>query len=198
MHQVWTRAELSTVAKETHEIFPKDLPQPRQTSFVPSYEKEPPAMSLLLGWEYGRLWLKEHKQSIEKETSKQKPYFVESDFSWWVSKRTVVLDRRQIFTKKKQNPHVKNCNLTAFALSKINRLKYKEEEAAANGAKASKSPDAAKAARPPDGQPAPSADAEKAKICNCKDCKQRRTGGQATKRTDHNHEDRRSTSIPWY
>lgn len=196
MHQVWTRAELSTVAKETHEIFPKDLPQPPQTSFVPSYEKEQPAMSLLLGWEYGRLWLKEHKQSIEKETSKKKPYFVESDFSWWVSKRTVVMDRRQIFTKKKQNPHVKNCNLTAFALSKINRLKYKEEEAAANGRKVPKSPDPAKAAASTDAPPAPS---DKAKICNCKDCKQRPTGGQATKtKTNHDYEDRRSTSIPWY
>ncbi|XP_023171366.1 uncharacterized protein LOC111599811 isoform X2 [Drosophila hydei] len=63
MHKVWSRAEPTRECKDTHDIFPKDLLKQQPSTFVPSYEKDEPAMSLLLGWEYGRLWLKEHKES---------------------------------------------------------------------------------------------------------------------------------------
>ncbi|XP_032594198.1 uncharacterized protein LOC116805582 [Drosophila grimshawi] len=192
MHRTWARAEQSSSCKESHEIFPQDIPPPRRFSFVPTYEKDEPAMGLLLGWEYGRLWLKEHKETMIKQLSEAKPLFIQPDFIWWVNKRAAVIDRRQIFLEKKENPHVKNCNLTAFAAVKSHRQRRHLGNTSLN-----------KTATTPPGSATESAGSlamtnfEKAKKCNCKDCKQRRcaAGGQTKEQLNART---KSISIPWY
>ncbi|KAL7734548.1 hypothetical protein ACLKA6_010861 [Drosophila palustris] len=123
MHKTWSRAEQTRSCKESHQIFPTDGPAPPRLQFATTFESEEPNMGLLLGWEYGRLWLKEHKEFVTKELTNAKPIFIDPDFSWWVNKRSAVLDRRQYFLKNKQNPHVKNCNLSAFSMAKSQRQK---------------------------------------------------------------------------
>ncbi|EDW70249.1 uncharacterized protein Dvir_GJ17142 [Drosophila virilis] len=201
MHRTWARAEQFRSCKESHEIFPREPPQARHNAFIPSFDKEQPSIGLLLGWEYGRLWLKEHKESMDKELSETKPYFIEPDFGWWVNKRTTVLDRRQIFLKKKQNPHFKNCNLSAFANSKTHRKKH-TSSSNANSSAAPGSEQAGLVATGLDHAGTVSdgaarmTDAEKRKICKCKDCKQRRCGGQEKYKLLS--EIRKSVPIPWY
>jgi len=90
MNMTWSRAERSRSSKEDHQIFPIEEPAPRRLQFTTSFEKEQPAMGLLLGWEYGRLWLKEHKEFVKKELRNAKAMFIDPDFSWWVNKRATV------------------------------------------------------------------------------------------------------------
>lgn len=148
-------------------------------------------MSLILGWEYGRLWLKEHKEFITSELTKSKPQFIEPDFVWWTTKRNQVLDRRGIFLKKKQNPHAKNCNLAAFSTSKAQRQKRLDKIANA---------EMAETTEPESGEPE-----KKAKKCNCKDCMQRRCGGEEIVSGSYGPDNRKVyyvtkklRSIPWY
>ncbi|XP_017844441.1 uncharacterized protein LOC108601060 [Drosophila busckii] len=176
MTLAWSRSDPARAAKESHEIFPIEQPLVRRT-FVPSYDKEPPAMSLLLGWEYGRVWLQEHHEMMTRILSKSKPQFIEPNFDWWVSKRNATLDRRALFVKSAQNAHAKNCNMSAFAQSKVNRqLRSKSLQAGSSGV------------------------AELAAICNCKDCKQRRCKGGFNKGLGKAaaQAERFVKSMPWY
>lgn len=189
MHAIWTKAKQFPHCKETHQIFPPDDFPVRRISFTASFNNEPPAMSLILGWEYGRLWLKEHKEFITSELTKSKPQFIEPDFVWWTTKRNQVLDRRGIFLKKKQNPHAKNCNLAAFATSKAQRLKRLDKIANAET-------ETERGSGEPKG---------KAKKCNCKDCMQRRCGGEEIVSGSYGPDNRKVfyvtkklRSIPWY
>lgn len=150
-------------------------------------------MSLILGWEYGRLWLKEHKEFITTEITKSKPQFIEPDFTWWTTKRNNKMDRRQIFLKKKQNPHSKNCNLSAFGLSKAGRLKRLNK--LANVGK-----EVEPGADHGSGEPK-----KKPKKCNCKDCMLRACAGQTVVSGSYGPNDRKVIyvsrkvrSIPWY
>lgn len=193
MHNIWTKAKQFPHCKETHQIFPPDDFPSRRISFTASFNKEPPAMSLILGWEYGRLWLKEHKEFITTEITKSKPQFIEPDFTWWTTKRNNKMDRRQIFLKKKQNPHSKNCNLSAFGLSKAGRLKRLNK--LANVGK-----EVEPGADHGSGEPK-----KKPKKCNCKDCMLRACAGQTVVSGSYGPNDRKVIyvsrkvrSIPWY
>ncbi|XP_034483557.1 uncharacterized protein LOC117788797 [Drosophila innubila] len=253
MHKTWSRAEQFRSCKESHQIFPTDGPAPRRLQFSTSFEKEQPAMGLLLGWEYGRLWLKEHKEFVTRELTNAKPVFIDPDFSWWVNKRTAVLDRRQFYLKNKQNPHVKNCNLSAFTMAKHQRQKkggnteisgseYESQKEGKTGSENSSSNVTSKAvshattnteskavsnvaskalsngtmvsnakeSSTPNPTPLTNSNSNseskvKAKKCNCKDCMQRRCGGQEIKSGSYGPDNRKLfyvtrkvLSMPWY
>ncbi|XP_060655749.1 uncharacterized protein LOC132790994 [Drosophila nasuta] len=217
MHKTWARAEQVRSCKESHQIFPSDEPPPRRLSFSSSFEKEQPSMSLLLGWEYGRLWLKEHEEFVTKELTNAKPPYIDPDFDWWVNKRTAVMDRRQYYLKNKQNPHMKNCNLSAFAAIKTHRQKKERGSAAESekqrisGGKENSSLRVNSTMNSSVNDSSSSAAIVnassnfKSKKCKCKDCVQRRKSGQEIKSGSYGPDNRKVfyvtqklLSMPWY
>lgn len=98
-------------------IFPDDGCR-RPQLFVASFERktERPQMSLLLGWEYGREWLKERDEFLRHDTFKSNKRFIEPDYNWWLKKRQIVLDRRKLFTRSRRAAaNQKKCyEMTAF------------------------------------------------------------------------------------
>lgn len=46
-------------------------------------------MSYLIGWEYGRMWLKERDAFKEKRDLLAHPKRIRNDFKWWLEKRKI-------------------------------------------------------------------------------------------------------------
>ncbi|XP_037882226.1 uncharacterized protein LOC119633081 [Glossina fuscipes] len=60
-----------------------------QKKFVPSYEREscPLSMSLLIGWEYARIWRKERDEFVRARVTRNKPKKIKNDYNKWLEKR---------------------------------------------------------------------------------------------------------------
>ena len=56
--------------------------------FVPTYEANNciPIMSYILGWEYGRQWLKERDDFIGMRVKQHTPKFIKPDINKWLEK----------------------------------------------------------------------------------------------------------------
>uniref|UniRef100_A0A1B0G3M1 Uncharacterized protein n=1 Tax=Glossina morsitans morsitans TaxID=37546 RepID=A0A1B0G3M1_GLOMM len=57
--------------------------------FVPSYEREgcPLSMSLLIGWEYARIWRNERDEFVRARVTRSKPKKIKNDYNKWLEKR---------------------------------------------------------------------------------------------------------------
>ncbi|EDV94181.1 GH25193 [Drosophila grimshawi] len=58
-------------------------------AMVPSIECEsfPNSMSMLIGMEYGRTWLRDRDEFQKKHDSKAQVKFIKNDFEWWLKLR---------------------------------------------------------------------------------------------------------------
>ncbi|EDW29324.1 GL19643 [Drosophila persimilis] len=61
----------------------------RSIKLVPKPEQEcgPVSMSMILGWEYARIWLRERDENVKLHKKAAKPKTVKNDFEWWLKLR---------------------------------------------------------------------------------------------------------------
>uniref|UniRef100_A0A1A9WM02 Uncharacterized protein n=1 Tax=Glossina brevipalpis TaxID=37001 RepID=A0A1A9WM02_9MUSC len=87
MKQEWSKAYL--VRPQNHLKSHVFLDEHKK--FTPSYEKEgcPLSMSLLIGWEYARIWLKERDEFVRARVNKSKPKKIKNDYNKWLEKRKI-------------------------------------------------------------------------------------------------------------
>ncbi|XP_034490074.1 uncharacterized protein LOC117793784 [Drosophila innubila] len=120
MPTTWERS-ITIKHSNKSRLFPDDGKEKRPL-FIASFERktEPAGISLLMGWEYGRQWLKERDEFL-RQTGNSRRRFIENDYNWWLKKRQFVLERRKFNTRQQPNVAKPNHNLSAFAEAKKTR-----------------------------------------------------------------------------
>ncbi|KAH8413397.1 hypothetical protein KR009_010580 [Drosophila setifemur] len=53
----------------------------------PENECDPVSMALLIGQEYGRIWLRERDEFVVQREKAVKAKFIKNDFEWWLKLR---------------------------------------------------------------------------------------------------------------
>ncbi|KAL7742943.1 hypothetical protein ACLKA6_002088 [Drosophila palustris] len=121
MPTTWERS-ITIKRSSKSRLFP-EAEREKRPVFIATFERksEPARMSLVLGWEYGRQWLKE-RDEFHRQVGNAKRRFIENDYNWWLKKRNFVIDRRKLRARQQQpNVATPNHNLSAFAESKKTR-----------------------------------------------------------------------------
>ncbi|XP_022213530.2 uncharacterized protein LOC111068388 [Drosophila obscura] len=115
---IWKRSNPIVAKDHIGAILPATV---RPDPIEQQRDEEPPCMSYILGWEYGRKWLERRDHIKRRQAVVKSMVLIVPDFAWWVNQRRPLYVRKQRFRAKPKPKSGQRHPMTAFAEGKQRR-----------------------------------------------------------------------------
>ncbi|SPP84575.1 uncharacterized protein LOC117586164 [Drosophila guanche] len=115
---IWKRSKPVVARDHNGVILPENV---RPDPIPEQRDDEPPCMSYILGWEYGRKWLERRDQIKRHQAVVKSMRIILPDFAWWVNQRRPLYVRKQRFRAKPKPKAGHWQPMSAFAEGKQRR-----------------------------------------------------------------------------